>query len=79
MKKFKDDVQPKDIQKIYDLLHSHPVNELWLKFVDLGKYGGTFKEREKAFNEYCYFRDLYLGYKPLVLQGISAEHRKRLQ
>lgn len=67
------------IKLINDLLSSHPVNELWLKFVELGKHGGSIKDREKAFAEYCYFRDQYLGLKPLVLQGISSEHRKRFQ
>ena len=79
MSKFKNDVQAKDIKLIDDMLQSQPVNELYLKLKHLRDYGGTHKEIESAWMEYCHFRDLYLGFKPLLLQGISKEHRKIIQ
>ena len=72
-------VQPEKIQLIHDLLNSYPVNELWLEYVRLGMYGGTYKEREKAWNEYCVFRDKYLGLPPLSVPSIQQTYRDRIR
>jgi hypothetical protein len=78
MAKYNDSpVHPEKIKMINEMLQTEPINELWLKFVNLGNYGGTVKEREKAFQEYCHFRDLHLGLKPLVIVPIHSEHKRR--
>jgi hypothetical protein len=64
------------IQMINDLLQSHPVNELWLKFVNLGNSSGNYKEREKVFGEYCIYRDLFLGLPPLNVPSVQGSHTK---
>lgn len=74
-KRFNDAPVPElKIKMINDLLQSKFVNESWLKFVYLGNHGGTFKERDKAFNEYCYFRDLQLGLPPLIVPHVQGSH-----
>lgn len=66
------------IQLIKDLLNNPVVNELWLQFIHLGNHGGSAKEREKVFQEYAHFRDMFLGLPALKLQPIQSEHRRRI-
>lgn len=64
------------IKMIEELLQSHPVNEMWLKFVKLGNSSGNWKEREKAFGEYCIYRDLFLGLPPLIVPSVQGSHTR---
>lgn len=78
-KKFNDAPVPElKIQMIENLLKSQPVNDLWCEFIRLGNHGGTPKQREEMFQRYAKARDEFLGLKPVVLQGIVSEHRKKL-
>ena len=71
-------VHPEKIQLIKDLLSTPQVNYAYLKFVELGNNGGSFKEREEAFNEYCRVRDLFLGLTPQKKQEPQANLRQRV-
>lgn len=75
--KYKDPVHPEKIKLIQEMLADPIVNELWLKFVNLGHGFGNIKARDKAFQEYCHFRDKYLGLPPLQIQGIQGTNRER--
>lgn len=66
------------INLIKDMLSSPLVNYAYNNFVNLGNNGGTFKERENAFTEYCRCRDLYLGLTPQKKQEPQANLRQRV-
>jgi hypothetical protein len=62
------------IKMINDMLQSKLVNETYLKLKHLRDYGGTHKEIEIAWKEYCHFRDLHLGLPPLVVPSVQGSH-----
>jgi hypothetical protein len=69
-------VHPEKINLIKNMLNDPIINELWLKFIHLGSIKASYKERERVFQEYCHFRDLYLGLPPLIITPIQGTHRK---
>lgn len=75
-------VHPEKVKLIESMLADPIVNELWLKFVNLGlpnpSNTALIKAREIAWNEYCYFRDQYLGLPPLVVPHIQGTNRRNL-
>jgi hypothetical protein len=62
------------IKMINDLLQAKWVNESYLKLKHLRDYGGTYKEIETAWKEYCHFRDLELGLPALVVPHVQGSH-----
>lgn len=78
-KRFNDDhVAIEKINLIKNLLSDPVVGECWNRFVRLGEINATPKEREIAFQEYCHFRDQFLGLPPLVITPIQGTHRKNM-
>lgn len=77
MSKFKDPVHPEKIKLIQNLLNDPIVKECWDRYVNLGVLNASFVQREKAFQEYCHFRDLYLGLPPVKLEGIQGTNKER--
>lgn len=71
------DLHPEKINLVKNMLNDPIVNELWLKFIHLGNIKANYKEREVAFQEYCHFRDKYLGLPPLRIEGIQGTNRER--
>lgn len=79
LKKYNDDHVPAEkIKLINDLLSDPIVNETWCRYVRLGEINASVSEREKAFQEYCHFRDLFLGLPPLKITPIQGTHRKNM-
>lgn len=62
------------VDLIRRLLNDPVVNELWLKFVSMQNVA-TAKEREAIFQEYCHFRDKFLGLGPVVIPFVQGTNR----
>ncbi len=72
-------VLPEQIEKIKTLLNDKTVNKLWLTFVGLGNSGGSFIEREKAFDAYADARDKFLKLPPLAVEGIQGTNKSKIR
>ena len=59
-------VHPEKIKMIHNMLHTQPVNELWLHVIKLSANGGSQREKEISFKAYADARDKHLGLKPLI-------------
>ena len=71
-------VTKEKIQLITDLLNDPTVNYYWLKFINMptGLDFKLIKARWMAFQEYTFYRDKFLGLKPLKIEAVQGTHKR---